>query len=509
MAKRKSGSGSRSKLNVVQKDVGRPRRVPFLVALANKILGTIGFVDFIDESVKWDKKQCKVSPGNLLKALVLSTYMGGIRSPLSNVYKRYEGIDTEILFGKGVLREHLNDDSIGRALDKLSESNPEKLFGTLCLSAYSQYNIEFKRLHSDTTTVSFYGEYDTDGEIETIENTETPVAEEDGTENKESSLHIVRGYNKDHRPECKQVVIGKIVSEHGVPLYSKVMDGNTSDVEWNEEALKVTTEIFGDRITQGIYIADCKLVSKEMVKVLTDINHPIRFISRCPAKFHCKLSGRYTAKAYEDDNWIDLGKYGKGKKACVYKGCEYIATVYGRDIRVLVIQSSAGKERCEAKIKKTLSELEKKIKDVNEKTFVCKDDAVKEWERFQKVNKNSLYKYDVEYKETKIEKRKRGNPGKNPKPPKIEIKWNLNIHVTGEDEERMIEFRHLEESFVLITNVKSEEYGTGEILGYYKDQYVVEVNFRYFKKPCMASVIYLKSEERINALMMVLSVSLL
>ena len=102
-----------------------------------------------------------------------------------------------------------------------------------------------------------------------------------------------------------------------------------------------------------------------------------------------------------------------------------------------------------------------------------------------------MYKYIVEYKETKAEKRKPGNPGKNSRPPEIEIKWNLNIQVTGEDEEKMFEFRNSEESFVLITNVKSEENGTGEILGYYKDQYVVEVHFHYFKEPCLTSVIYL------------------
>lgn len=511
MRKKKSKSGSRSRLKVVQESIEFSKKVPFFTALANKMLEQIGFTDLIDESVKWDKNQCNVSPGNLLKSFVLSTFMSGIRSPLSNVQERYEGIDTEILFGEGVLQEHLNDDAIGRSLDKLAKENPASLFGTLCLSAYSKYDIEFKRLHSDTTTVSFYGDYNTaeTGGIEAAEDTESSKNKEEKEEDMESPLQIVRGYNKDHRPECKQVVIGKIVSEHGVPLYSEVMDGNTSDVEWNDKAVKMTREIFGERINHGIYIADCKLIHKEMVKLLTDPERPVRFISRCPANFHNKLAGKFTSKAYQDDNWIDLGSYGSGKKACTYKGCEYQETIYGRDIRVLVIQSSNGHAGFLSKKEKQLSELETDVKDTNKKIFVCKGDAKKEWERFQKKHKNSLYQYTVEYVETKTEKRKRGNPGKNPEPPEIETKWNLNIQVTGENEEKMNEFRQSEESFVLITNVKSEEKGIGEILGYYKDQYVVEVNFRYFKEPCLASVIYLKNEERINALMMLLSVSLL
>ena len=180
MGKRKSRYRPRSRINVVRENLEIPMKIPFMVALANKILEKIGFVNLIDESVKWDEKQCKVSPGNLLKSLILSTFMGGLRSPLSNVHKRYKGIDTEFLFGEGVLQEHLNDNAIGRSLDKLYEANPARLYSTLCLSAYSKYNIEFKRLHSDTTTVSFYVDYDTDktGEIETAEDTDNSKDEE-------------------------------------------------------------------------------------------------------------------------------------------------------------------------------------------------------------------------------------------------------------------------------------------------------------------------------------------
>lgn len=81
--------------------------------------------------------------------------------------------------------EHLNDGALARVLDRISKANPEGLFSSLCLSLYSIYNIVFKRLHSDTTTLSFYGDY---------EESEDAV---------EDYLKIVKGYNKDHLPECK------------------------------------------------------------------------------------------------------------------------------------------------------------------------------------------------------------------------------------------------------------------------------------------------------------------
>jgi len=162
MARKKPKPRSKIKPKITQRHADTPKKIPFMLALADKMLGEIGFVDLMDESVEWDKKQCHVSPGNHLKAIILSTFMSGLRSPLCNIGEKYETMDTEYLFGENVEPEHLNDHAIGRSLDKLAIAGPEKLFGSLALSAYGWYNIAFNRLHSDTTNVSFYEDYDTD-----------------------------------------------------------------------------------------------------------------------------------------------------------------------------------------------------------------------------------------------------------------------------------------------------------------------------------------------------------
>ena len=38
-----------------------------------------------------------------------------------------------------------------------------------------------------------------------------------------------RGYSRDHRPDCKQVVLALIVTPDGFPLYHEVFAGNTND----------------------------------------------------------------------------------------------------------------------------------------------------------------------------------------------------------------------------------------------------------------------------------------
>ena len=138
----------------------RKKTIPFVIAVANKVLNAIGFVDFINDSVEWDEEQCRVPPGSLAKAVILATFFD-IRAPLSKISDTFQEIDTEFLFGEGVFAQHLNDCAIARTLDKIAEADmgPDTMYSTLCLVAYSVYQIAFKRLHSDTTSVSFYGEY--------------------------------------------------------------------------------------------------------------------------------------------------------------------------------------------------------------------------------------------------------------------------------------------------------------------------------------------------------------
>jgi transposase len=38
-----------------------------------------------------------------------------------------------------------------------------------------------------------------------------------------------RGYSRDHRPDCKQVVVGLVLSREGFPLAHEIYDGNTQD----------------------------------------------------------------------------------------------------------------------------------------------------------------------------------------------------------------------------------------------------------------------------------------
>jgi transposase len=66
--------------------------------------------------------------------------------------------------------------------------------------------------------------------------------------------------------------------------------------------------------------------------------------------------------------------------------------------------------------------------------------------------------------------------------------------------------------FVLLSNVATEGEGAAdarEILSLYKEQHGVEQNFAFLKDPAVVNAIFLKSEERIEALGLILLISLL
>jgi transposase len=50
---------------------------------------------------------------------------------------------------------------------------------------------------------------------------------------------MARGYSRDHRSDCQQVVIALIVNTEGFPLSHETFKGNRSDVTTLETALRM------------------------------------------------------------------------------------------------------------------------------------------------------------------------------------------------------------------------------------------------------------------------------
>ena len=472
----------------------RKLKLPLILTLAHSIMKKLGLAEYINNNVSWDPDHWEVSPGDLAQLLVLSTFTD-IRIPLTHLEDRFEGIDVGFFLSSASKSTTVNSFNAGRALERIGQSDFEKMYQVMALSAIKQAGIPTERLHADTTTISFYGEYDT----EKLNLTDEERAE---------LLQIERGYNKDGRPECRQVVVGQIVNEAGIPVCQKIQDGSTPDVVWNAQAIDYLKDIQEKGFQYGVFVADSKLVTHDLVTSMNAPSSRIPFVSRCPSNFEGKLEERCILKAYRECRWEEMGKFHSGEKAAMYRGCGFKEEVCGAPMRLLVLESSLLKEKAAASLEKRRMELEPEIRKVEKKIFLCQADAEEEIRRFEKLPCTELFDCEFIVEKEVREKWPRGRR-KAGTVPKIEERYHLKSREISVKEKERDEYLQKASCIVLISNVREEEQGNIELVQIYKGQQVVENSFRELKSPSMASVIYLKNPERIKALSMLLSLSLL
>jgi len=140
----------------------------------------------------------------------------------------------------------INDDRLGRTLDKLFVSDRRSMVTRLVVHMVEEFNIDLERLHNDSTSLTCSGEY-----------RERPPRR-DGRRR----LRIVHGHNKDHRPDLKQLVWSLTVSDDGaVPVHYNVYDGNTNDDTTHIGIWESLCKIVGG--PEFIYVADSKLCTRK------------------------------------------------------------------------------------------------------------------------------------------------------------------------------------------------------------------------------------------------------
>lgn len=152
----------------------------------------------------------------------------------------------------------IGDDRIGRALDRLFEADRATLQTRIVLSMVQAFQVRMDRIHNDTTSVTVHGEY---------------------AVQKSKAVQLRRGYNKDHRPDLKQLVYSLCVSSDGaVPVHFKAYDGNRTDDGIQLETWLTLRSLLGH--PRFVYVGDSKLcVEETMLKI--DRDHG-RFVTMVP-----------------------------------------------------------------------------------------------------------------------------------------------------------------------------------------------------------------------------------
>ena len=161
----------------------------------------------------------------------------------------------------GLQAEHLpllNDDRLGRALDHLHRADRASLLTALVVRAVREFDIQLEELHQDTTTVTFCGDY----------------AGQAAADQTDRPPRITFGYNKDHRPDLKQLLLSITITADGaVPIHCKTYDGNTTDDQVHKETWSFLRQIIGH--SDFLYVADSKLCTRDNMT----------FIANCLGRF--------------------------------------------------------------------------------------------------------------------------------------------------------------------------------------------------------------------------------
>jgi len=384
----------------------------------------------------------------------------------------------------------INDDRAGRVLDIIWNADPQKVFSAVSTNAIHIHELDTTIIHADTTSKSFEGAYEKQ-DINGI----APV--------------IIQGFNKDHRPDLKQLIFGVGTTLDGIPIIGEVADGNVSDKKLNGRWVKDLRTILNKDIDDFlIYVADSSLVTTNNLILLNNYN--VDFISRLPGTFD--IEKKLKEKALVENNWECIGKLSDEKDSAIYQSWSTFDEIEGIRYRFVVISSDHKDERklksLDKTIKKESTEIYKKLKELSKRQFICKRDAEIESEKFSKKYRVKYHQitWEIQEKIEKVKRNTRGRPNKN-EILQTQTKYYLSGHLRINKELYENECG-LCGLFILITSLKDEKkYSTETILKMYKGQGNVERIFKFIKNPAWIGAFCLKKQERLAALGYVLLIA--
>lgn len=220
------------------------------------IIDEIRIVEIINEQLGENSSEI-VSSGLIIKAIILNG-LGFLSRPLYLFPQFFSDKAIEHLLGKEIFPKYLNDDKIGRVIDKYYEYGISELFLLIALAVAKKHQIDLKYSHLDSTSFSVHGEYNRLLPGLTISNQKSDIIQE-------IPIKITHGYSRDHRPDLKQFMLNMIVSGDGdVPIFIETGSGNQSNKKiFGELAKKYKKQLK----FETTIVADSALYSQSNLKL--------------------------------------------------------------------------------------------------------------------------------------------------------------------------------------------------------------------------------------------------
>lgn len=212
------------------------------------------------EDIGWDQIACVLTLGRFCAQ----------PSELSLAERWYDDTALEDLLG--VPLEKINQARLYRGLDEVLP-HKEALCAQLLQRYRDWFGVRFEFLLYDVTSTYFEG-----------------LAE--------SNAKAARGYSRDHRPDCKQVCIGLVVTPEGLPIGYEVFAGNRADVTTVEDIVTAMEEKYGQ--AQRVWVMDRGMVSEENLEFLR-ARRAHYLVGTPKAQLR-----RYEQALVEEENWQEV-----------------------------------------------------------------------------------------------------------------------------------------------------------------------------------------------------------
>jgi transposase len=439
----------------------------------------LGITEVIDQTTQQNPEMRLVTVGHAVKAMVLNG-LGFVNQQLYLVPLFFHNKPLPRLIAPGIRASHLNDDTLGRALDTLYKTGLTELYSRIAATAIKRLGLAPTFTHRDTTSFHVDGRYNSE---------EAPT---------EQVVHITHGYSREHRPDLNQVMLELIVEHQaGIPVLMKPLSGNSSDAQEFGQVIRDHIAHLHPIYGATYLVADSALYNADTLQKLAETQ--LRWITRVPTT----LGEAQAVLAQADPQTMTplLDGYRSRVLPSTYGGVAQRWVLICSARRLPQAQHAVDKHLC-----KHGEQEVKAFKKLCRTAFACAADAQQALATFAHGLQATFLAQSTVRSAPRYGRRGRPGPGTQPAQVVYAIEGALASRVAVR-QARV----DRQSCFILATNELDEDQLPPQtVLDGYKGQAQAERGFRFLKDPkFLASSLYLKKPQRIMALLMVMTICLL
>jgi transposase len=442
---------------------------PFVVAYLEKMeLSSV-----IDEVVPWEGE---VPLGTLVEIMVCNRMLNPKAQYKIDKWAKDSGTSDYYEIDP----EQLNDDRLGRALERVAK-HALTIQSQLLVRLLKKFKLDVSKIHYDISNIELYGNY------------ERQLGEDGQSDEGPTPMY---GRTKSGRKNVKQVQFGINVARDGaVPIDLIPFNGNEAEVKTHIENLDRLRRMLPT--TSLVYTADTKFDSPE--NLLTNKAAGGKFLCGGVFQPHLKEEFRKHRREFKQVDYSPKSKQHlppeKRPKYEVWESWDQIeGGVNGKTVRMKyrkVFVWSEAKAQEEAKTRqrhmdKIRTEFEAVQKNLNKYSLKTREKIVSRLEKVKgKYTVGSVFYYEL--KESKG---------------KFSLKWKI-------DESALKRHKEVEGGYLLKTDLAKSSYPSAKVLAEYKEQIHVERRIGDMKGPLAIAPMWLEKPLRIAGMMYIVLWSLM